>query len=205
MLGATLLLSTEAFIAKTDAVLAGTTTLAHGGAGRTLRRRRDGPPAGARDRGWLFWVALAAAILVKGPVGADGGAAWPWLRWRLPTARRPGWRSCDWYWGLILVAGRRRALGRRGHRRHRRRLLVAALAGDLAPKLAGGQESHGAPPGYHTLLTPILAFPMTLLLPAAAVAAWRYRARARRALRPRLADAHLARLRAAAHQARRTT
>jgi 4-amino-4-deoxy-L-arabinose transferase-like glycosyltransferase len=48
----------------------------------------------------------------------------------------------------------------------------AALGGDLAPKLAGGQETHGAPPGYHTLLAPLLMFPMTLMLPAAAVTAW---------------------------------
>jgi 4-amino-4-deoxy-L-arabinose transferase-like glycosyltransferase len=50
-----------------------------------------------------------------------------------------------------------------------------AIGADLAPKLAGGQESHGAPPGYHLLLTPLLAFPMTLLLPAALVRAWRHR------------------------------
>ena len=35
------------------------------------------------------------------------------------------------------------------------------MGGDLAPKLAGGQETHGAPPGYHTLLAPLLMFPMT--------------------------------------------
>ena len=51
-----------------------------------------------------------------------------------------------------------------------------ALAGDLAPKLAGGQETHGAPPGYHTLLASVLLFPMTLLIPAALVAGWKRRA-----------------------------
>jgi 4-amino-4-deoxy-L-arabinose transferase-like glycosyltransferase len=50
---------------------------------------------------------------------------------------------------------------------------TAALTGDLAPKLRGGQETHGAPPGYHTLPAPLLMFPMTLMLPAAAVTAWR--------------------------------
>jgi 4-amino-4-deoxy-L-arabinose transferase-like glycosyltransferase len=50
-----------------------------------------------------------------------------------------------------------------------------ALGGDLAPKLAGGQETHGAPPGYHTLLAPLLLFPATLLLPAALVTGWRRR------------------------------
>ncbi len=50
-----------------------------------------------------------------------------------------------------------------------------AVGSDLAPKLAGGQETHGAPFGYHTLLAPILAFPITLLLPAACAVAWRHR------------------------------
>jgi 4-amino-4-deoxy-L-arabinose transferase-like glycosyltransferase len=49
----------------------------------------------------------------------------------------------------------------------------AAITGDLAPKLAGGQETHGAPPGYHTALAPLLLFPMTLMLPAAVVTAVR--------------------------------
>jgi 4-amino-4-deoxy-L-arabinose transferase-like glycosyltransferase len=52
---------------------------------------------------------------------------------------------------------------------------AAAIGGDLAPKLAGGHETHGAPPGFHALALPLLAFPATLLLPAAAVVAWRRR------------------------------
>ena len=43
-----------------------------------------------------------------------------------------------------------------------------AVGGDLAPKLFGGQEGHGAPPGYFLLLSPVLLFPAALLLPAAA-------------------------------------
>jgi 4-amino-4-deoxy-L-arabinose transferase-like glycosyltransferase len=80
-----------------------------------------------------------------------------------------------WWWGLIIVAA---IVGPWAGA-----VTVAtdggfwsqAVGGDLAPKLAGGQETHGAPPGYHTLLAPLLAFPMTLLLPAAAVVAWRRR------------------------------
>lgn len=51
-----------------------------------------------------------------------------------------------------------------------------AIGGDLAPKLAGGQEGHGAPFGYYTLLSPILMFPASLLLPAAAMIGWTRRA-----------------------------
>jgi 4-amino-4-deoxy-L-arabinose transferase-like glycosyltransferase len=51
----------------------------------------------------------------------------------------------------------------------------AAVGGDLAPKLMGDQESHGAPFGFHLALSPLLLFPATLLLPAGALAAWRER------------------------------
>ena len=52
----------------------------------------------------------------------------------------------------------------------------AALGGDLAPKLVGGDDGHGAPPGFHLALAPLLIFPATVLLPAGAIAAWRGRA-----------------------------
>jgi len=174
MLGATFLLSTEAFIAKTDAALAGTTTLALAALGRLYAARRGGPPA-ARGVIWTFWGAIAAAIFIKGPVGplVAGLAMTVLAIWD----RRTGWiGGLKWWWGLIIVlavvgpwAGAVTVATDGG-------FWSEAVGSDLAPKLAGGQETHGAPPGYHLLLTPLLAFPMTLLLPAAAVAAWRHRA-----------------------------
>jgi 4-amino-4-deoxy-L-arabinose transferase-like glycosyltransferase len=80
-----------------------------------------------------------------------------------------------WWWGLIVVAVIVGPWAGAVTVRTDGAFWSSALGGDLAPKLAGGQESHGAPPGYHTLLAPLLAFPMTLLLPAAAVTAWRRR------------------------------
>jgi len=174
MLGASFLVSTEAFIAKTDAALAGTTTLALAALARLYAARNGGPPAGRRVI-WVFWGALAAAILIKGPVGPMiAGLAMVVLAiWD----RRAGWiGALKWWWGLIIIlavvgpwAGAVTVATDGG-------FWTEAVGSDLAPKLAGGQETHGAPPGYHLLLTPILAFPMTLLLPAAAVAAWRFRA-----------------------------
>ena len=173
MLGATLLLSTEAMIAKTDAVLCGTTTLAMAALARIYAAAREGPPA-PRSAVWLFWVAVGLATLVKGPVGPMVAALAIVLLAILD--RRPGWlMRMRWWWGLIIVAvivgpwaGAVTVATDGG-------FWSAALGGDLAPKLAGGQETHGAPPGYHTLLAPLLTFPMTLMLPAAAVTAWRRR------------------------------
>lgn len=173
MLATTFLLSTEALIAKTDAAMCGLTVLAMAALARAYAAARDGPPLG-RWTPWLFWLGLAGSALVKGPVGP--------LVVGLTVAalvvvdRRPGWLArLRPFWGLVLTA-----------------LIVgpwafavtvatdggfwtAAFAGDLAPKLAGGQETHGAPPGYHTLLVVLLIFPMTLLLPAALAAGWRRR------------------------------
>lgn len=171
LLGSTLLLSTEAMIAKTDAVLCGMTTLALAALARIYAAARDGPPA-PRRAVWLFWIAIGVATLVKGPIGPMTAALAIVLLALMD--RRPGWLvGMQWWWGLIIVAvivgpwaGAVTVATDGG-------FWTQALGGDLAPKLAGGQESHGAPPGYHTLLAPLLSFPMTLLLPAAAVTAVR--------------------------------
>src|SRR4051794_13532637 len=58
MLGTTFLLSTEALIAKTDAVLCGTTTLALAALARIYAEAREGPPAGVQA--WLlFWLGVS--------------------------------------------------------------------------------------------------------------------------------------------------
>ena len=59
-------LAFEARIAKTDAVLLATAVLAQGALARLYLADRGGPPAG--NAAWLFWIAQAAAILVKGPI-----------------------------------------------------------------------------------------------------------------------------------------
>jgi len=174
MLGTTFLLSTEALIAKTDAMLCGATTLALAALARLYAEARDGPPAGRRA--WLlFWLGIALGTLVKGPIAPLVAALT--IVALVVFDRRPAWLArLNWIWGVIIViaivgpwAGAVTVATDGG-------FWTAALAGDLAPKLAGGQETHGAPPGYHTLLAPLLMFPMTLLLPAAVVTAvhrWR--------------------------------
>lgn len=174
LLGASFLVSTEAFIAKTDAALLGATTLAMAALSRIYAAWRSGG-APSRRIIWTFWGALAATVLIKGPVGpmVVGLTMLALALWD----RRAGWLAgLKWWWGLIIIlalvgpwAGAVTVATDGG-------FWTEAIGADLAPKLAGGQESHGAPPGYHLLLTPILSFPMSLLLPAAAVAAWRHRA-----------------------------
>src|SRR5207302_9882275 len=53
---------------------------------------------------------------------------------------------------------------------------ASAVGRDMAGKLVGGAEGHGEPPGFYLLTLSLLIFPFCLLLPAAAVNAWRERA-----------------------------
>lgn len=173
-MAATMVLSTKSNLATTDAALCGAITLAMAALGKLYIAARGGPAVGR----WVkvaLWVGLAASILLKGPIGpmvvaltALALAVWD---------RKAGWLlHIGWDWGAIIVAGLVLpwALA----------ITVAtdgafwgiAVGGDLAPKLFGGQEGHGAPPGYFLVLSPVLLFPAVLLAPAGLLEGWRSRA-----------------------------
>jgi 4-amino-4-deoxy-L-arabinose transferase-like glycosyltransferase len=174
IMGASFLLSTEAGIAKTDAMLCGAVTLAMAGLARIYLAARAGE---APLRPWklAFWLGLGLSILVKGPIGLLVIA--PAILALSIWDRDVSWlKRLGWGWGLPLVA-----------------LIVGpwaiaitiatdggfwreAIGGDLAPKVAGGDEGHGVMPGFYLLIAPILFFPAALLLPAAVSAGWRRRA-----------------------------
>lgn len=170
ILGATLLLSTEAFIAKTDAALCGFTTLAMAGLARIYAAHQ----AGGRIDRWsklAFWVGLAMAVLIKGPVGLmvvalSIAALWLWDR------KAPWLKDLGWSWGLILCAAIILPWATMITVATDGAFWSTAVNGDLAPKLAGGQETHGAPFGSYALAAFLLVFPATLLLPAGLVQGW---------------------------------
>ncbi|HVY84365.1 MAG TPA: glycosyltransferase family 39 protein [Caulobacterales bacterium] len=131
------------------------------------------PPAGGGNGlALMFWVALGAGVLTKGPVtplvaGLSLAALALW-------ERRLVWmRALLWWPGpalaALIVAPWLIAIGQATHGG----FFAAMFGGDIAPKIAGGQEGHASPPGYHTLLLPALIFPATFALPAAARLAWR--------------------------------
>ncbi|MBJ7511466.1 glycosyltransferase family 39 protein [Brevundimonas sp.] len=174
IMGATFLLSTEAGIAKTDAMLCGATTLAMAALARIYMATRAGERP-IRPHKLLFWLGLGLSILIKGPIGllVVALAILALSIWD----RDVRWLGrLGWGWGLPLVA-----------------LMVGpwaiaitiatdggfwreAIGGDLAPKIAGAHESHSGFPGMYVLLAPLLFFPSTLLLPAAVATGWSRRA-----------------------------
>jgi 4-amino-4-deoxy-L-arabinose transferase-like glycosyltransferase len=163
LLGATLLLTAEAKIATTDAVLLATILAAQAVFLRVYLAARDSsrpqPGLGIVLAGW---VAIAAGILIKGPVilavlGVTFAAVSLWDRdWRWLKAARPGL-------GIplvaILVAPWMIAIGIESHGA----FYQQSLGHDFANKIVGGQESHGAPPGYFLLLSNVTLWPATLL------------------------------------------
>ncbi|WP_409019904.1 ArnT family glycosyltransferase [Brevundimonas vesicularis] len=174
ILGTTFLLSTEAGIAKTDAMLCGLTTLSMAALARIYMAHLAGERP-TRLHKLLFWLGLALSILIKGPIGLmvvmlSILALSLWDR----NIRWVG--KLGWGWGLTVLA-----------------LLLGpwaiaitiitdggfwreAIGGDLAPKLAGAHESHSGFFGMYAVLSPLLLFPATLLLPAALSTGWHRRA-----------------------------
>ena len=174
MLGASFLLSSEAFIAKTDAVLCGAITLSMAALARLYMAERGAAPA-PRSARLLFWIGMALAIIIKGPIGPMVAGLALIALWI--ADRQAGWiKRLGWIWGLVLVLA---VVGP---------WAVAitistdggfwgkAIGGDLAPKLAGGHEGHGAPPGSYLVSLPLLLFPTVVMLPAALAWGWRRRA-----------------------------
>lgn len=173
MFAAGFLLSTEAFIAKTDAMLAGCTTLAMAALARLYGASKGVGTASWRTR-LLLWLGIAVGVLVKGPVIVmvfllTLAALWIWdrdARWM---------RGLSWGWGIVLVLAVFGPWAVAISVASDGTFWGAAIGGDLAPKLAGGHERHGGIFGYHLMVSPLTLFPWILLVPAAVMLAWKQR------------------------------
>lgn len=180
LLAATLLTVVEAHLAKTDASLLACTVGAQMALLRAYRPL-DGETALPLRYVALFWGALGAAILVKGPVvpmvvGATilalgfSDKAWAWLKRLRPILGLPLTVLIVAPWTLAILSQPGSGSATAGGN-----FFVDAIRGDLLPKLVGSQEGHGAPPGFYLALLAVTFFPGTLLLIPAARAAWRER------------------------------
>jgi 4-amino-4-deoxy-L-arabinose transferase-like glycosyltransferase len=173
MMATCLLLSVEGKLAKTDAMLLLTSVAAMGALARAYLPEQRARLAATAN--WLvpaiFWTALAGGVLLKGPVivmfvglavGAlvvvDRSAGWL-------LALRPlvgiAWFVAlvlPWFLAIVMRAGDS--------------FFVESIVQDLLGKVARGQESHGAPPGFYLLLFWVTFFPGATLAGLAAPAIW---------------------------------
>ena len=120
----------------------------------------------------VTWGALGAGILIKGPILVgivalavmalgitDKSIAW--------LARLRPMMSIMIIVGISaiwpLVAGFDEVL----------RFAAAGLSQDFLPKMIGGVESHGAPPGTHLAAAALTLWPWSWAAPIAAILAWK--------------------------------
>ncbi|HWA88942.1 MAG TPA: glycosyltransferase family 39 protein [Rhizomicrobium sp.] len=182
LMGLTLLLSAEAKIAKTDAVLLATVVGAMAVLLRAYLARDPERPPLSVTTAMLGWLAFAIGILIKGPVivgvvGVTVAALALWDReWRWLGKLYPARGAVL---TLFVVLPWLLAIWFASHGQ----FYSQALGHDFGAKLAGGQETHGQPPGYYLLMTTATLWPATLfLIPAVAMAILRRREPAMRFL-----------------------
>ena len=176
MMASCVLLSIERLLAKTDAVLLMTVVAAMGAMARAyLAQWREGLGAsGAWTVAAVFWTALAAGVLLKGPlivmvVGLAAAAL-------VAVDRSAGWllslkQLAGILWLALLVLPWFLAIiGRAGDA-----FFAESVGEDLLGKVFAGQESHGAPPGYYFILFWVTFWPGATLAALATPAVWRAR------------------------------
>ena len=178
----------DAHQARADQLLLACTTVCMGGLWGVWSRRAQGrgpgaeggtpvgSPGGAgfQPAAFLFWFALAAGIMAKGPVTplvalfaivwlSFTTRSWRWVLGLRPLMGAGIVAACvvPWVWA---VAQRQGGLGP-----------YAQLVWDefFARGLRGSKEGHFAPPGTHTVLLAALFWPGSLLTLAGFVAAWK--------------------------------
>ena len=118
-----------------------------------------------------FWVALALAMLTKGPVGPALIAASGLASWMLggPTAC---WRRLHWRWGLAVFVAIASpwyiAIGvlSRGD------FFREAVGAQIVRRMTTGMEQHGGFPGYYPVTALLTFYPWSALLPLALLAAF---------------------------------
>jgi 4-amino-4-deoxy-L-arabinose transferase-like glycosyltransferase len=176
MMATSILLGVEARLAKTDAMLLLTTTAALGAMARAYLmeqgdRATSLPPLVIAA---IFWSAIAAGILIKGPMilmfagfaavalaVADRSARW--LRRLKPAIGLPFALALVMPWVVAILI------------RSDGGFLTDALGQDMFAKVTGGQETHGMPPGSYFVVFWETFFPGAMLAGLAAPAVWRAR------------------------------
>lgn len=165
LLAASVLLTAEAHIAKTDALL----LAAIMGGQYALAALYCGQQG--RKPFLIFWIALGIGFLIKGPVAwlpalatLAGLGLWDrglaWARPLRPLLGIPlvALVVLPWFVAIILQSDGL--------------FIERALFGDMLSKVSSGQESHGAPPGYYLAIIALTFWPGSLFLVPAIAGAW---------------------------------
>lgn len=167
MMATTLLLAVEGNIAKTDAALTASAVAALGALAHVFVGQ------GGRGTALVFWLAIAASILLKGPIVPVIALACVVFLW-ITKAKPPIGKL--WLGpGLLLVAALVMPWLIAIWQVSDGAFFDEALGRDLGAKLTSGQEKHWGPPGLYTGLVWATLWPWAALIPVAAPWLWSQR------------------------------
>lgn len=174
LFGATLLLTSEAHISKTDGVLVFLTTWGIG----ALARLYMGQTRRPRRMALLFWFTMGCGLLIKGPVtpmvaAYAGFGAWVWAK----SGEGKGgdwWRPLTWWPGPVLAAAMFLPWLIAIQFATDGTFLEGAVGKDLKDKFAGASEGHAGWPLYHLSHIPVWFFPAVMLLVPGVALAWKH-------------------------------
>jgi 4-amino-4-deoxy-L-arabinose transferase-like glycosyltransferase len=182
LMAVTVLLTGEATIATTDAVLLACVLGVQGVLLRLYQGAWDASAPPAAVVVFAGWIAVAAGVLVKFPIVPGVGLTTiiALLGWDALAARERADAPSSWRWlgrlkplhglalTLLLVSPWLIAITLQSHGA----FFQQSLGNDFAAKLEGGQESHGAPPGYYLLLSAVTLWPAILFVAPALLLGW---------------------------------
>lgn len=158
------IVAVEAKLATTDASLA--LWLLGCQAALWILGRRDSTPAAV-----AFWAFLNLAFLTKGPIGpafvaAASALAW-WWGWPAPPRERLHLKwglvsflvvTCPWFIAVTIAS--------------RGEFLRFAVGEQVLRRVASDMETHGGFPGYYPVVSALVFYPWSALLPVAIAGAW---------------------------------
>jgi 4-amino-4-deoxy-L-arabinose transferase-like glycosyltransferase len=173
MLACCFSLTFESHIAKIDATLCMITLAAQVCLARMRLDAAEAKPAGWQVAS-LFWLIIGVGVMIKGPVPllVSGGTIALVSAWERSTDLLKRLRAFP----LVLIALAvclpwLIAIGIRSHGE----FFQLAVGKNFVGKIASGQESHGAPPGYHLALFSAMFWPSALFAVASIPAVWKNR------------------------------
>ncbi len=176
MLAPCMVLVVETHIAKTDAAMLASITIAMGLMGRAYLA----PETFSARAAAAFWAVLGLGVLLKGPIAPmvpllagitlavmDRTSRARWWRLRAPwlAALRPAWGiplmvlfAAPWFVAIgIATEGR---------------FFAEAIGGDMLGKVSSGEEAHWGPPGMYAAIFGITAFPSAWIVIRALPGSW---------------------------------
>lgn len=175
LLGCSVLLSVEARMATIDATLLAAVLTAQAALLRVYLQRDDPAPA-KRGVTALYWIALGAGLMLKGPVILL--VSWGTILGLLAVERRAAWlRRLYPAWGiplmLAIVAPWCIAIAIVSHGA----FFQSSVGQNFLGKVAHGQQAHGLPPGYYLTVFAAAFWPGSLFAVLALPFVWANRRR----------------------------